>query len=69
MNNNFFGTPLIASQHGAALDRLNWLIHLLMLVLFVGWLAYFLYVLVRFRKSKNPQASHTASTTATPTST
>ena len=59
MNTHFFGTPLIASQHGAALDRLTWLIHLLMLVLFVGWLAYFLYVLVRFRKSKNPQASHT----------
>lgn len=59
MNEHFFGTPLIASQHGAALDRLTWLVHGLMLLLFIGWLAYFIYVLFRFRKSRNPKASHT----------
>ena len=33
-------------------------VHLTMLVLFVGWAAYFLYVLVRFRRGRQPQASH-----------
>ncbi len=57
--NNFFGTPLIASEHGAEIDRLMWLIHGLMAVLFLGWLAYYIYVLIRFRQSKNPVANYT----------
>lgn len=56
--NNFFGTPLIASEHGAEVDRLMWLIHGLMAVLFIGWLVYYIYVLVRFRESKNPVADY-----------
>jgi len=35
------------------------LVHWLMLVLFVGWGAFFLFVLVRFRRGANPQASYT----------
>lgn len=58
MTKNFFGTPLIVSQHGAGLDALTWYIHALMAVLFVGWALYFIYVLFRFRRSRHPQADH-----------
>ena len=34
------------------------LMHWLMLVLFVGWGAFFLFVLVRFRKGANPTANY-----------
>ena len=34
------------------------LVHWLMLVLFVGWGAFFLFVLVRFRRGANPKASY-----------
>lgn len=59
MTKNFFGTPLIASEHGAGLDALTWYIHILMAALFVGWGLYFIYVLVRFRQSASPKADHT----------
>src|SRR6266545_4142020 len=58
MTKNFWGTPLIASEHGAGLDGLTWYIHGLMLLLFIGWSLYFLYVLFRFRQRKNAQADH-----------
>jgi cytochrome c oxidase subunit 2 len=50
--------PPLASEHGARVDELNLWVHLLMLVLFVGWSVYFLYVLYRFRASRNPLASY-----------
>ncbi len=53
--------PIDASEHGAALDNMNALIHWLMALLFVGWGIYFIYVLFRFRAKKNPQASYTGS--------
>ncbi len=58
MTKNFWGTPLIASDHGAGLDALTWYIHLLMAVLFVGWAIYFVYVLFRFRSTRHLQADH-----------
>lgn len=48
--------PTDASSHGAYLDNMTNLVHWLMLVLFVGWGAYFVYVLFRFRGGRNPQA-------------
>ena len=48
--------PALASAHGGALDRMTLWVHLLMLVLFVGWSIYFVFVLLRFRTSKNPKA-------------
>jgi cytochrome c oxidase subunit II len=54
--------PPIASAHGAQIDStLDW-VHWLMAILFVGWLGFFLYALWRFRRSKNPVASHTGAT-------
>ena len=50
------GLPELASQHGREVDHLILYIHLLMLALFVGWLAYFLFALFRFRQSRHPRA-------------
>ena len=55
---SFFGLPELASEHGPALDRVNDYVHWLMLILFVLWIALFLYMLVRFRKKKNPKADY-----------
>lgn len=38
-------------------------VHLLMLLLFVGWSLYFVYAVWRFRKGKNPKADYTGTTT------
>ncbi len=55
---NFPGTPPIGSAHGAEIDLLIWFIHGLMLILFVGWLAYYAFVLVKFRARKGSVASY-----------
>lgn len=55
---NFLGLPVQASTHAASIDEMTGLVHWLMLVLFVGWGAYFVYVLFRFRKRANPKASY-----------
>lgn len=44
------------SAHGAELDRLNANVHWLMLILFVGWGLVFLFMLLRFRRGKQPKA-------------
>jgi len=53
-----FGLPLLASEHGGDVDKLIWYLHILMALLFVGWFAYFLYAIWRFRKSRNPKADY-----------
>lgn len=55
---SLLGLPEVASAHGAALDHITILVHWLMAVLFVGWSAFFIYLLVRFRNGRNPQASY-----------
>ena len=55
---NLLGLPVEASTHAAELDHLTVIIHWLMLVLFVGWGAFFLFVLFRFRKGANPNADY-----------
>lgn len=55
---DWFGLPRLASAHGAQLDHALLLVHILMAVLFVGWGAFFLYVLYRFRKSRQPVADY-----------
>lgn len=52
------GLPLVASQHGDKVDLLILWVHYLMGVLFIGWFAYFLLVIFKFRQSKNPKASY-----------
>jgi cytochrome c oxidase subunit 2 len=46
------------SAHGPDLDKLNANVHLLMVVLFVGWALLFFYMLVRFRAGKHPKANY-----------
>src|SRR5438093_2722357 len=59
LTNWFMGyMPLQASAHAAEIDHMTFLVHWLMLVLFVGWGAFFLFVLFRFRKGANPRASY-----------
>ncbi len=55
---NLLGMPVAASTHAGDIDGLNVIVHWLMLVLFVGWGAFFAYVLFRFRKGANPQADY-----------
>ena len=50
--------PPGASEHAASIDAMVDWVHLLMLPLFVGWSAFFIYVLIRFRKGKNPTADY-----------
>jgi cytochrome c oxidase subunit II len=59
MMEKWLGMPVQASQHAAEIDQMTVLVHWLMLVLFVGWGAFYLYVLFRFRKGANPKASYT----------
>jgi len=51
--------PELASEHGGRLDFMLAVVHWVMLALFVGWTMYFLYVLARFRRSRNPSANYT----------
>jgi cytochrome c oxidase subunit 2 len=52
------GLPPLASQHGADVDKLIIYVHWLMAVLFVGWIIYFGYVLLRFNRKANPKADY-----------
>ncbi len=50
--------PVLASEHGRDVDHFILYVHALMAVLFIGWLAFFLYAIIRFRKSAHPKADH-----------
>lgn len=50
--------PIQASTQSAAIDHIIVLVHWLMLIMFVGWISYFLYTIFRFRSSKNTKASY-----------
>jgi cytochrome c oxidase subunit 2 len=52
------GLPPLASAQGRHVDNLIIWVHWLMIALFVGWLGYFLYALIRFRAGRNPRADH-----------
>lgn len=45
------------SAHAADIDRVMWLVHGLMLVMFAGWSVYFVWVLVRFRAGRQATAN------------
>lgn len=56
MNRIPLGLPESAAAHAPEIDQLMMLVHGFMAVLFVGWAAFFLYCLVRFRRKRNPVA-------------
>jgi len=53
-----WGLPPNASAHGHEIDFLILLVHIIMFVLFIGWGLFFLYVLFRFRRSRQPKADY-----------
>jgi cytochrome c oxidase subunit 2 len=52
------GLPELASVHGKDVDILIIYIHYLMIALFVGWIAYFFFVIFRFYHKRNPKADY-----------
>ena len=46
------------SGQGAGVDQLIIYVHILMGILFVGWIGYFFYVIMRYHKSRNPSADY-----------
>jgi cytochrome c oxidase subunit 2 len=54
--------PIPASAHAGQVDLVLTLVHVLMLVMLVGWSAYFTWVLVRFRRGRQPRANHAGAT-------
>jgi cytochrome c oxidase subunit II len=46
------------SEHGKEIDHMLNFCHWFMLVLFIGWITYFFYVIFRFRQSRNPKADY-----------
>jgi cytochrome c oxidase subunit 2 len=58
MLNRLMGIPPNASEHGYLVDHMLEFCHWFMLLLFVGWSAFFLYTLFRFHRSRNPRANY-----------
>src|SRR5436305_9468803 len=56
--NELIGMPPNASEHGYQIDHIIEFCHWFMGALFLGWSAFFVYVLLRFRKGKHPVADH-----------
>src|SRR6202790_1940390 len=56
--NEFIGMPPNASEHGYQIDHIIEFSHWFMGALFVGWSAYFVFVLIRFRKHRHPKADY-----------
>ena len=56
---NWLGLPALASAQGGQVDGLIGWVHLFMFILFVGWGGFFVYTLVRFRRSRHPAAVYT----------
>ena len=54
----FLQIPVAASAHAGQIDQMTILTHWLMLILFVGWGAFFIFTLVRFRSGAHPKASY-----------
>jgi cytochrome c oxidase subunit II len=56
--NEFLGMPPNASSHGYQIDHILEFCQWFMGALFVGWSAFFIYVLIRFRKRRQASADH-----------
>jgi cytochrome c oxidase subunit 2 len=50
--------PIDASSTGHGVDELIIYVHVLMGLLFVGWIGYFFYVIMRYSKKLNPKADY-----------
>ena len=61
----WLGLPPLATAHGSQVDSLIGWTHIFMLLLFVGWGSFFVYCLIRFRRSRHPVADYHGSTSHT----
>ena len=50
MINKLIGLPELASEHGLLIDNMLELLHWFIAILLVGWSAFYIYCLIRFRK-------------------
>ena len=50
--------PILSSKMGHLGDELNGYVHILMLLLMVGWGIFFIYCVFRFSKKNNPKANY-----------
>ena len=62
-----WGLPIDISKHGVQIDQLIGILHIFMLLLFIGWSVFFVYVLIRFRKRKAHHAEYHTQHFKTPT--
>lgn len=53
-----WGLPFDASIHGAEIDRLIYVIHFFMAILFVGWLSFLVIALIQFRARSGHKAQY-----------
>lgn len=58
LTGKILGLPPVASAHGVEVDQLIILVHWLMGALFIGWILYFIFVLIKFNKRANPKADY-----------
>src|SRR5437879_13840572 len=65
--NELLGIPPNASEHGYQIDHIIEFCHWFMGALFVGWFAFFIYVLFRYHRSRHPLADHVGVTSGIPT--
>jgi cytochrome c oxidase subunit 2 len=56
--NELLGQPANVAEHGYQIDHIIEFCHWFMGALFVGWSAFFIFTLVRFRKSRQPKADY-----------
>ena len=50
--------PVLSADKSYIVDQLNGIVHILMLLLMVGWGIFFIYCLVKFSKKNNPKANY-----------
>jgi cytochrome c oxidase subunit 2 len=55
---HLLGLPPEASMHAPQIDHMLGMVHWLMVILFVGWGAFFVYTLVRFRAPRQHRADY-----------
>jgi cytochrome c oxidase subunit 2 len=58
MLNKLLGLPIDASEHGINIDQMLEFVHWKIFVLFIGWSIFFIYVLLRFNRRRNPKADY-----------
>ena len=69
MNPKYYGwgLPIDISKHGWQIDRLIYILHVFMAILFIGWLAFLIYAMIRFRKRPGHKAEYHTKRFKTPT--